>query len=48
MKNEGRQVMDQKCQGKRNVVRNEKRLRDMHRELRIKALVSTCPPIQLG
>ena len=48
MKNEGRQVMNQKCRGKRNVVRNEKRLRDMHRELRIKALVSTCPPIQLG
>jgi len=48
MKNEGRQVMDQRSQGKRNVVRNEKRLRDMHRELRIIALVSTCPPIRLG
>ena len=43
MENEGRQVMNQKCRGKRNVVRNEKGLRDMYRELRIKALVSTCP-----
>ena len=47
MKNEGRQVINQKCRGKRNVVRNEKRLRDMHRELRIIALVSTCPPIHV-
>ena len=38
--------MDQKCRGKRNVVRNEKWLRDMYRELRIRASVSTCPPIQ--
>lgn len=40
--------MDQKCRGKRNVVRNEKWLRDMHRELRIRALVSACPLIQPG
>ena len=40
--------MDQKCRGKRNVVRNEKWLRDMYRELRIRASVSTCPPIQPG
>ena len=40
--------MDQKCRGKRNVVRNEKWLRDMYRELRIRALVSTCPLIQPG
>ena len=33
--------MDQKCRGKRNVVRNEKWLRDMYRELRIRASVST-------
>jgi hypothetical protein len=41
--------MDQEqegSQGKRNVVRNEKWLRDMHRELSIIALVSTCPPIR--
>ena len=40
--------MDQKCRGKRNVVRNEKWLRDMHRELSMSiiALVSTCPLIQ--
>ena len=44
----GRQGMDQKCRGKRNVVRNEKWLRDMYRELRIRALVSTCPLIQPG
>jgi hypothetical protein len=40
--------MDQRCQGERNVVRNDKRLRDMHRELSIIVLVSTSPPIQLG
>ena len=41
--------MDQKCRGKRNVVRNEKWLRDMYRELRIRALVSTCPdPARIG
>jgi hypothetical protein len=49
MKNEGRQVMDQKSQGKRNVVRNEKWLRDyMRRELSIIALVSTRAPIRHG
>ena len=31
---------------KRNVDRNEKWLRDMHRVLSIIALVSTCPPIR--
>jgi len=48
MENKGRQVMDQRSQGKRSVVRNEKWLRDMHRELSIIALVSTCPPIRHG
>ena len=33
MMNEGRQMMDQRSQGKRNVVRNKNWLRDMHREL---------------
>ena len=33
MMNEGRHVMDQRSQGKRNVVRNKNWLRDMHREL---------------
>ena len=42
MENERRQVMDQRRQGKKNVVRNKKWLRD--RELRIMTLVSTCPP----
>ena len=36
--------MDQRSQEKRNVVRNEKWLRDMHRELSTIDLVSTCPP----
>jgi len=45
MKNEGRQVMDQRSQEKRDVVRNEKWPRDMHRELSIIAL---CPPIRHG